>query len=133
MNNALAAFLKFSDFFIFLFPCMCILQAATKILARQLVRLRQQIANLQGSRAQMRGIATHTQVHSQNFLLSSFVLFSYAINFNWTLFSKHVQRVLSTVYTDCLQALHAQTSVAAGMKGAGKAMASMNKVVTFYL
>jgi len=37
-------------------------QAATKILARQLVRLRQQIANLQGSRAQMRGIATHTQV-----------------------------------------------------------------------
>lgn len=38
------------------------LQAATKILARQLVRLRKQIANLQGSRAQMRGIATHTQV-----------------------------------------------------------------------
>lgn len=38
------------------------LQAATKILARQLIRLRQQIANLQGSRAQMRGIATHTQV-----------------------------------------------------------------------
>ncbi|XP_022868071.1 vacuolar protein sorting-associated protein 2 homolog 2-like [Olea europaea var. sylvestris] len=37
--------------------------AATKILARQLVRLRQQIANLQGSRAQMRGIATHTQVN----------------------------------------------------------------------
>lgn len=36
-------------------------EAATKILARQLVRLRQQIANLQGSRAQMRGIATHTQ------------------------------------------------------------------------
>lgn len=42
--------------------CPCHLQAATKILARQLVRLRQQIANLQGSRAQMRGIATHTQV-----------------------------------------------------------------------
>jgi hypothetical protein len=42
---------------------MHLLQAATKILARQLVRLRQQIANLQGSRAQMRGIATHTQVH----------------------------------------------------------------------
>ncbi|CAI9768725.1 unnamed protein product [Fraxinus pennsylvanica] len=38
--------------------------AATKILARQLVRLRQQIANLQGSRAQMRGIATHTQAIS---------------------------------------------------------------------
>ncbi|CAN6688751.1 unnamed protein product [Malus baccata var. baccata] len=36
-------------------------ERATKILARQLVRLRQQIANLQGSRAQMRGIATHTQ------------------------------------------------------------------------
>ncbi|RDX94335.1 Vacuolar protein sorting-associated protein 2-like 3 [Mucuna pruriens] len=36
-------------------------EAATKVLARQLVRLRQQIANLQGSRAQMRGIATHTQ------------------------------------------------------------------------
>ncbi|KAK1290474.1 hypothetical protein QJS10_CPB18g02028 [Acorus calamus] len=36
-------------------------EAATKILARQLVRLRQQISNLQGSRAQMRGIATHTQ------------------------------------------------------------------------
>ncbi|XLT05451.1 hypothetical protein HN51_044200 [Arachis hypogaea] len=37
-------------------------QAATKVLGRQLVRLTQQIANLQGSRAQMRGIATHTQV-----------------------------------------------------------------------
>lgn len=36
-------------------------EAATKVLARQLIRLRQQIANLQGSRAQMRGIATHTQ------------------------------------------------------------------------
>ncbi|KAG6423574.1 hypothetical protein SASPL_113975 [Salvia splendens] len=35
--------------------------AATKILARQLVRLRQQITNLQGSRAQMRGVETHTQ------------------------------------------------------------------------
>ncbi|MED6200344.1 hypothetical protein PIB30_084149 [Stylosanthes scabra] len=60
-------------------------EAATKILARQLVRLRQQIANLQGSRAQMRGIATHTQ------------------------------------------AMHAQSSVAVGMKGATKAMAAMNK------
>ncbi|GAB2281784.1 hypothetical protein Dimus_016350 [Dionaea muscipula] len=41
-------------------------EAATKILARQLVRLRQQIANLQASRAQMRGIATHTQaMHAQ--------------------------------------------------------------------
>ncbi|KAM6552404.1 hypothetical protein CsatB_002212 [Cannabis sativa] len=37
------------------------LEAATKILARQLVRLRQQITNLQGSRAQIRGVATHTQ------------------------------------------------------------------------
>ncbi|KAK7284133.1 hypothetical protein RJT34_18873 [Clitoria ternatea] len=60
-------------------------EGATKILARQLVRLRQQIANLQGSRAQMRGIATHTQ------------------------------------------AMHAHSSVAAGMKGATKAMSAMNK------
>ncbi|QCD97755.1 vacuolar protein sorting-associated protein 2 homolog 3 [Vigna unguiculata] len=60
-------------------------EAATKTLARQLVRLRQQIANLQGSRAQMRGIATHTQ------------------------------------------AMHAHSSVAAGMKGATKAMAAINK------
>ncbi|KAF2294934.1 hypothetical protein GH714_027135 [Hevea brasiliensis] len=60
-------------------------EAATKILARQLVRLRQQIASLQGSRAQMRGIATHTQ------------------------------------------AMHAQSSVAVGLKGGTKAMASMNK------
>ncbi|CAA0823953.1 Vacuolar protein sorting-associated protein 2 homolog 3 [Striga hermonthica] len=41
-------------------------EAATKILARQLIRLRQQISNLQGSRAQMRGIATHTQAMSAN-------------------------------------------------------------------
>lgn len=47
----------------------CLLQAATKILARQLVRLRQQITNLQGSRAQIRGVATHTQV--------TLLLFSY--------------------------------------------------------
>uniref|UniRef100_A0A2P2K7Q4 Uncharacterized protein MANES_13G036100 n=1 Tax=Rhizophora mucronata TaxID=61149 RepID=A0A2P2K7Q4_RHIMU len=60
-------------------------EAATKILARQLVRLRQQITNLQGSRAQIRGLATHTQ------------------------------------------GMHAQSSVAAGLKGANKAMASMNK------
>ncbi|KAK2984600.1 hypothetical protein RJ640_029106 [Escallonia rubra] len=39
-------------------------EAATKTLARQLVRLRQQISNLQSSRAQMRGIATHTQAMS---------------------------------------------------------------------
>ncbi|XP_010265005.1 PREDICTED: vacuolar protein sorting-associated protein 2 homolog 3-like [Nelumbo nucifera] len=60
-------------------------EAATKILARQLVRLRQQISKLQGSRAQMRGIETHTQV------------------------------------------IHANTSVAAGMKGANKAMTAINK------
>ncbi|KAJ0052785.1 hypothetical protein Pint_01703 [Pistacia integerrima] len=60
-------------------------EGATKILARQLIRLRQQIANLQGSRAQMRGIATHTQ------------------------------------------AMHSQSSVAVGLKGASKAMAAMNK------
>ncbi|EOX94393.1 Vacuolar protein sorting-associated protein 2.3 isoform 2 [Theobroma cacao] len=58
---------------------------ATKTLARQLVRLRQQIAKLQSSQAQMRGIATHTQ------------------------------------------AMHAQSSVAVGMKSATKAMSSMNK------
>ena len=39
-----------------------LMQAATKILARELIRLRQQIAKLQGSRAQVRGVATHTQV-----------------------------------------------------------------------
>ncbi|XVF32367.1 hypothetical protein REPUB_Repub17cG0075900 [Reevesia pubescens] len=60
-------------------------EAATKTLARQLVRLRQQIAKLQSSRAQMRGIATHTQ------------------------------------------AMHAQSSVAVGMKGATKAMSAVNK------
>ncbi|XP_062206165.1 vacuolar protein sorting-associated protein 2 homolog 3-like [Phragmites australis] len=37
-----------------------VFEAATKILARQPIRLRQQISNLQGSRAQIRGIATHT-------------------------------------------------------------------------
>ncbi|XP_031490551.1 vacuolar protein sorting-associated protein 2 homolog 2-like [Nymphaea colorata] len=41
-------------------------EVATKILARQLVRLRQQIANLQGSRAQIRGVATHTQAMYAN-------------------------------------------------------------------
>ncbi|XP_024369964.1 vacuolar protein sorting-associated protein 2 homolog 3 isoform X1 [Physcomitrium patens] len=59
--------------------------AATKILARQLIRLRQQITKLQESRSQMRGVATHTQ------------------------------------------AMHANTAVAGAMKGATKAMASMNK------
>ncbi|MQM15684.1 hypothetical protein Taro_048633 [Colocasia esculenta] len=37
------------------------LEAATRILARQLIRLRQQITNLQGTRAQIRGVAAHTQ------------------------------------------------------------------------
>ncbi|XP_024519101.1 vacuolar protein sorting-associated protein 2 homolog 3 isoform X2 [Selaginella moellendorffii] len=41
-------------------------EAAVKILARQLIRLRQQIAKLQGSRAQMRGVATHTQAMYAN-------------------------------------------------------------------
>ncbi|KAJ6816342.1 vacuolar protein sorting-associated protein 2-like protein 2-like [Iris pallida] len=59
--------------------------AATRILARQLIRLRQQITNLQGTRAQIRGVATHTQ------------------------------------------AMYANTSISAGMKGASKAMAAMNK------
>jgi hypothetical protein len=49
-------------------------QAATKILARQLIRLRQQISNLQGSRAQIRGIATHTQVKFSFFLLYSMLI-----------------------------------------------------------
>ncbi|XP_072956446.1 vacuolar protein sorting-associated protein 2 homolog 2-like isoform X1 [Typha angustifolia] len=60
-------------------------EAATRILARQLIRLRQQITNLQGTRAQIRGVATHTQ------------------------------------------AMYASTSISAGMKGASKAMAAMNK------
>ncbi|CAN1809892.1 unnamed protein product [Linum perenne] len=45
--------------------------AATKILARQLVRLRQQITNLQGSRAQIRGVATHTQALYANTSIST--------------------------------------------------------------
>ncbi|PIA30239.1 hypothetical protein AQUCO_05700149v1 [Aquilegia coerulea] len=46
-------------------------EAATKILARQLVRLRQQITNLQGSRAQIRGVATHTQAMYASTAISS--------------------------------------------------------------
>lgn len=60
-------------------------EAAAKVLARQLVRLRQQITKLQGSRAQLRGIGTHTQ------------------------------------------AMHAQASMATGMKGAAKAMGTINQ------
>uniref|UniRef100_A0A6N2LG96 Uncharacterized protein n=1 Tax=Salix viminalis TaxID=40686 RepID=A0A6N2LG96_SALVM len=45
--------------------------AATRILARQLVRLRQQITNLQGSRAQIRGVATHTQALYANTSIST--------------------------------------------------------------
>lgn len=59
-------------------------QAATKILARQLVRLRQQIVNLQGSRAQIRGVATHTQVKS---FLQITIVYDQAIeNFWWILY-----------------------------------------------
>ncbi|KAK8918915.1 hypothetical protein KSP39_PZI021245 [Platanthera zijinensis] len=50
-------------------------EAATRILARQLVRLRQQITNLQGSRAQIRGVATYTQVRSINGIYRSTVFF----------------------------------------------------------
>ncbi|CAA3008475.1 vacuolar sorting-associated 2 homolog 2 [Olea europaea subsp. europaea] len=46
-------------------------EAATKILARQLVRLRQQITNLQGSRAQIRGMTTHTQALYANTSIST--------------------------------------------------------------
>ncbi|XP_058082370.1 vacuolar protein sorting-associated protein 2 homolog 2-like [Magnolia sinica] len=45
-------------------------EAATRILARQLVCLRQQITNLQGSRAQIRGVATHTQAMYSNTSIS---------------------------------------------------------------
>jgi hypothetical protein len=60
-------------------------QAATKILARQLIRLRQQISNLQGSRAQIRGIATHTQVKFSFFCfiqcwLSGYFYFDFVAN-----------------------------------------------------
>ncbi|XP_058106430.1 vacuolar protein sorting-associated protein 2 homolog 2-like [Magnolia sinica] len=44
--------------------------AAIRILARQLVRLRQQITNLQGSHAQIRGVATHTQAMYSNTSIS---------------------------------------------------------------
>ncbi|GFZ06065.1 SNF7 family protein [Actinidia rufa] len=47
------------------------MEAATRILARQLVRLRQQITNLQGSRAQIRGVATHTQALYANTSIST--------------------------------------------------------------
>lgn len=79
----------------------------------------------------MRGIATHTQVHSQILFLFSFVYFSYVIYFDLTKSSKCAACSQHCLHR--LQALHAQTSVAAGMKGASKAMAAMNKVVTFYL
>lgn len=95
-------------------------QAATKILARQLVRLRQQIANLQGSRAQIRGIATHSQVDGQIFLLLHEIPFGLA----WL---SHFWMVHCHIYL-LLQAMHAQSSVAVGMKGATKAMSAINKV-----
>ncbi|PWA85263.1 hypothetical protein CTI12_AA151670 [Artemisia annua] len=43
-------------------------KGSKNILARQLVMLTQKIANLQSSRAQMRGIATNTQAMLQNSL-----------------------------------------------------------------
>lgn len=39
-----------------------------------------------------------------------------------------VHKILLREPTHFLQAMHAQTSVAAGLKSAGKAMSSMNKV-----
>lgn len=63
LSRGLLSFMKFYENNPQALSCPFFSQAATKILARQLVRLRQQIANLQGSRAQMRGIATHTQVN----------------------------------------------------------------------
>lgn len=68
-----ASFLMLLFLLLFNINIIWIMQAATKILARQLVRLRQQIANLQGSRAQMRGIATHTQVCCQSAFVCLYV------------------------------------------------------------
>uniref|UniRef100_A0A6N2KM61 Uncharacterized protein n=1 Tax=Salix viminalis TaxID=40686 RepID=A0A6N2KM61_SALVM len=86
-------------------------EAATRILARQLVRLRQQITNLQGSRAQIRGVATHTQVtfYLQNLkdLLSVLV---YLMLVPWLTFTGSVRQHLNFNW----------------MKGATKAMVAMN-------
>ncbi|KAG1368459.1 vacuolar protein sorting-associated protein 2 [Cocos nucifera] len=46
-------------------------EPATRILARQLIRLRQQITNLQGMRAQIRGVATHAQAMHASTSISS--------------------------------------------------------------
>ena len=98
------------------------MQSATTILARQLVRLRQQIANLQNSRAQMRGIATHTQVHLQ--------IFSYPVCFmSCSPISVSFLCLFSSFWQ--LQAMHANTAVAAGIQGANKAMGAMNKVMDY--
>lgn len=105
-------------------------QAATKILARQLVRLRQQIANLQSSRAQMRGIATHTQVRRWKSVRLRSYLFHILAQFLWVHCS---WRYLSFFFVPLffsflLQAMQAHSSVAVGMKGATTAMSAMNKV-----
>lgn len=66
----------------------------------------------------MRGIATHTQVVCHSFP-------SYSMRF--LLFKSLLHCSHSNIYLP-LQAMHAQSSVAVGMKGAGKAMAAINKV-----
>jgi hypothetical protein len=103
--------------------CLHVLQAATKTLARQLVRLRQQITNLQGSRAQMRGIATHTQVASPPPPPKSLCVCGY-----FCFFFFFICALCSSNIFSHLQAMHAQSSVAVGMKGATKAMTAMTKV-----
>ncbi|KAJ9691390.1 hypothetical protein PVL29_013543 [Vitis rotundifolia] len=77
-------------------------EAATRILARQLVQLRQQITNLQGRHAQIRGVATLTHKSQPLYHLSQ------------------ASRALKP-------ALYASTSISTGMKGATKAMVAMNK------
>jgi len=70
---------------------------------------------LQGTRAQIRGVATHTQAWLP------YVFFS---------LEKVVLLVDKTNLrlTHPFQAMYAGTSISAGMKGASKAMAAMNKV-----
>ena len=78
LSTVLVLFESFRFIICLSYFCLCVLQGATKILARQLIRLRQQIANLQGSRAQMRGIATHTQVDCQRSVCFWFFSFSFS-------------------------------------------------------
>ena len=79
LSTVLVLFESFRFIICLSYFCLCVLQEATKILAGQLIRLRQQIANLQGSRAQMRGIATHTQVDCQD-LSVFFDFFSFSLS-----------------------------------------------------